>query len=94
MTDNKIDELIKRFDETNGNRQFTTRDLLKYIIGKIDDLDDKIDDTNGKLDNHITTISSRITAIETSISNFKWFFGSGLGFAIIVAIISLYMQWS
>ena len=89
MSENKIDELIKRFDRTNGNLNYSERDLLKYIVSRMDDIDDKVDVTNGKLDNHVTHISQRLTIIETCISNFKWIFG-----IISVAIISIIVKIS
>jgi len=91
MTDG-IQELIKRFNDTNGNKDYSQRDLLKYLITRIDDLDTKIDSTNNKLDNHITTLTSRVTSIETSIDNFKWFFGGGIILAIIVGIVSIVIK--
>jgi len=92
MSNDRINELIRRFNEINGNGKYSQKDLLKYIIGKLDNLNDKIDETNGKLDNHVNTISQRITAIETLISNIKWLFGPGIAFAIIIAVVSLYTK--
>lgn len=87
-----IEELIKRFDIANGNRTFTQKDLLKYIIGRIEDIDKKIDDVNmgltNKIDNHITSNENRMTAIETTISNIKWIFG-GIGVALLAIFIKL-----
>jgi len=83
-----IEDLIKKFNDTNGNRNYTTRDLLKYIIGRIDDFDSKLDGINLRLDNHITTNESRLTAIETTISNIKWAFG-GIGVSLVAIFIKL-----
>ena len=87
-----IEELIKRFNKSNGNGNYSQRDLLKYLITRIDDIDAKVDSTNNKLDNHITTLSNRVTSIETSIDNFKWFFGGGIILAIIVGIVSIIIK--
>lgn len=71
----------------NGNREFTQRDLLKYIIAKIDDLSDKLDVTNLKVDNHINYVEGRITRIETTMSNVKWICGF-----LIIGIIGLVVE--
>lgn len=89
---NKIDELIERFDRVNGNSRYSEKDLLKYLISRVDDIDDKINKANEKLDNHVTTISQRITSIETSISNFKWFFGGGVILALLISLLSIILK--
>ena len=78
---NDIEELIKRFDRENGNKAFTEKDMLKYLISRTDGIDDKID-------KHIISNENRITAIETTISNIKWAFG-GIGMALIAIFIKL-----
>lgn len=91
-----IDDLIKLFDKSNGNKDYTQRDLLKSIVSrmerfetKMDGIDDKLGATNRKLDNHITSLSERIASIETTISNFKFLIGPGFILAIIAVIIAI-----
>lgn len=80
-----IDKLIEKFNKMNGgNNNYSQRDLLKYLISRIDELDNKLESTNLKLDNHINHLSQRITAIETCISVYKWILG-----IIMVGIVSL-----
>ena len=91
MAGNRIEDLVKAFNRANGDKRYSERDLLKYLISKIDILDGKIDETNHKLDNHITTISERLAKIETTISIFKWlsgFFISAL-LGIIIVIVKV-----
>jgi len=88
MPNSDIDKLIEKFNKMNGgSNNYSQRDLLKYLITRIDELDGKLENTNGKLDNHITHLSQRITAIETCISNFKWIFG-----AVAVCIFGLFIE--
>lgn len=85
-SDGRIDNLIEKFDKMNINTNYTQRDLLKYLISKVDDLEDKMDDI---VNNHINTLTRDVASIKTTISNFKWFFGGGAMIAIIIAIISV-----
>jgi len=87
MLNDDIDKLIKMFHEKNGNANYSQRDLLKYIISKLDILDDKID-------NHISHSLERISKLETTMSNSKWILGfiiTGI-VSLIVAIVIIMMS--
>ena len=45
----KEENLIKETKELNGNKSFSQKDLLFYIVGRVDKLDDKIDNINRML---------------------------------------------
>lgn len=40
----KEENLIQQTKEANGNKVFTQKDLLFYIVGRVDKLDDKLDE--------------------------------------------------
>jgi len=85
---NDIKELVEKFNDANGNRKYSERDLLKYIISRLDILDSNIDKVKGslnnKIDNHITTNENRLTKVETNLGNIKW-----MTRALITGIIGL-----
>lgn len=76
MTISDIDTLIEKFNKLNGgSNNYSQRDLLKYLISRIDEIDNKVDGTNNKLDNHISHLSQRVSVVETCIGNYKLILG-------------------
>ena len=45
----KEEYLIKETKEKNGNKLYNNKDLLFYIVGRVDKLDDKLDSTINSL---------------------------------------------
>jgi len=73
-----IRKYIKKFNDERGSNSYSQRDLLKYLITRMDDVD-------VKLDNHITTNQGRLSIVETTISNLKYMFG-----VLLVAVLGVF----
>jgi len=41
----KEEKLIQQVKEANGNSTYSNKELLFYIVGRVDKLDDKLDET-------------------------------------------------
>ena len=82
----KEENLIKEMKEANGNKVFSQKDLLFYIVGRVDKMDDKLDATfkllNEKLDNKVDkttfrtfTLASVTVLIAVIGGMFKFLYG-------------------
>ncbi len=69
---------IEDFKSSNGNNVFTNKEMIMYIISKVDKIDDR-------LDSYIETISAN----KTSISNIKTFIKVGV-FILLSTLSSLF----
>lgn len=73
----KEENLIKEVKKSNGNNIYSNKDLLFYIVGRVDKLDDKLDEAikllniriNKKLDTKTftTVIITLVTVLVTGI---------------------------
>ena len=67
-------EEIKQFKERNGNAHFTQKDMIMYVISKVDCIDRKIGDGAGK-----------IATNQANIKTLYWI----LGILVTISIASL-----
>lgn len=67
----KEENLIQQTKDANGNKAISQKDLLFYIVGRVDKLDDKLDETikilNEKLDRKLDKRSFAYIAV-TSVT--------------------------
>ena len=77
----KITKAIEQFKEENGNNNFTNKDLLIYLVKRIDDL---------PCEQHNVSIAKAITTLK----NWKWFAGVliSLNFSIIGGMLWLIIE--
>ena len=45
----KIHEEIKRFKQINGNAEYSQKEMIMYIMSKIDKIDEKLEIGSGKI---------------------------------------------
>ena len=75
----QITETIKKFKEENGNNTFTQKDLLMYIVQRIDNL---------PCADHIKSIGEIKGDVKTIYSTLKsWRWTAGILMTIILAVI-------
>lgn len=80
MTEN-IKKAVETFDNKNGNKDYSNKDLLKYIVHRLDSLP-------------CIEQGNIIRELQTTISNLKWFAGLliGINFSFVGGILFLLIQ--
>lgn len=80
----EISEAIKQFKKENGNDAYTTKDLLIYIMNKLDSIDEKFDDL--PCESHFGFMSE----MKGTLRTIKWVVGIAvvLGVPILTVLIN------
>jgi len=71
-----IRKAVKEFKEENGNDNFSTKDLLMYIVHRVDNL---------PCEPHV----ARITGVESTLKSMKWAIGLLLTVILSLLIFSI-----
>jgi len=85
----RIKEEIRRFKAENGNANLNMKEMLWYLMGKMDKTDDKIDKIYEKFEKG----AGKISANRESIKSLKWILGILLalfstGVTILIGILT------
>ena len=81
MVKKDMEEEIKKFKQENGNNNFTQKDLLMYIVRRIDDL---------PCEEHLQLVlekSGDIKEIKAQIKQWKW--TAGILLTLILTLIGV-----
>lgn len=84
----RIKDEIAAFKRQNGNSDFTTKEMLWYVMSKIDTVNEKLEKGSGKIASNRTTIEG----LEKSDSRL-WKIVIGSAAFIIVFLINLLRGW-
>ena len=55
-----MEETIKQFKQNNGNNRFTEKDMLMYVVSKIDRIDERLAKGQGKICSNRAKINGMI----------------------------------
>jgi len=77
--DNKIKKAVEEFKQENGNEKFTTKDMLMYLVHRVDDL------PCAKHIDEIGEIKGDVKTIYSTLKSWRW--TTGILMTIILAVI-------
>lgn len=77
-----IKEEVAKFKETNGNQSFSPKDMMMYLVSRIDKIDEKFNRFDDKITSVHATLnkgSGKIASNKTAIYYLKWAVGIIIG---------------
>lgn len=80
-----IKEEVETFRRQNGNNAFTIKDMMTYVVSRIDKIDEKfnrVDEKITKVHQTLSDGSGKIASNRTAISYLKW------GVGVIITLIA------
>ena len=84
----RMKEEIENFKSKNGNNTYTTKDLLMYIVQRVDSL--PCEEHLNKISNVELVSKTDIQEVKTLIKQWRWF--AGILLTVVLAVIGLSTQ--
>lgn len=57
-------EVIEEFKKQNGNNTYTQKEMLMYVVARIDKIDDRLDSGTGKIAENRTRLDGLISTLK------------------------------